>query len=388
MGLHHLLTGSYSNSSLYLLAFDTVARTLTLNSTVPGFGLHQFVTSNAARDVIYATTMSEPPLIFSWSRTKDNVITHINTANVTTSFCYISDNGDYTFSAGGSGARINAIDEDGGIGDIVNEMFYVPQQEIPRVDKTRAAVVSMENPLDMELGSTDTRDFFQLYGAHGFDVNVNNKGFVPHLGWDAIFMYDIAKNGSADLLSINLSPEVNDGPRNVYPSEDGKWLYVINEHSQYLDVYEVGERDLKHKQRASVIPDEVRGKYTYRSNAVRLSRDRKTIFTSTRSWNNTEANGWVAAFELSEHGNLTNTRAVALYEAPLSLGSAGGLRVAFWEDETNADPQGVTDYMYLSDTQEGYMYILGWAPSTKTLCQVAALHYPDNAQPYEAVWLD
>jgi carboxy-cis,cis-muconate cyclase len=82
MGVHHLLTGSYSNSSLYLLAFDTIAKTLTLNNTVPGFGLHQFLNTNAARDVIYATAMSEPPRIFSWSRTQDNVITHINTANV------------------------------------------------------------------------------------------------------------------------------------------------------------------------------------------------------------------------------------------------------------------------------------------------------------------
>jgi hypothetical protein len=40
-------------------------------------------------------------------------------------------------------------------------------------------------------------------------------------------MYDILKNGSAELLSINLSPEVDDGPRNVYPSADGKWLYVV-----------------------------------------------------------------------------------------------------------------------------------------------------------------
>jgi carboxy-cis,cis-muconate cyclase len=40
-------------------------------------------------------------------------------------------------------------------------------------------------------------------------------------------MYDIHKNGTAELLSINLSPEEHDGPRNVYPSEDGKWLYVV-----------------------------------------------------------------------------------------------------------------------------------------------------------------
>ena len=82
MVTHHLLTGSYTNSSLYLLAFDTIARTLTLNATVPGFGLHQFVTSNAARDRIYATTMSEPPRIFSWAMTPDYKFTHLNTVNV------------------------------------------------------------------------------------------------------------------------------------------------------------------------------------------------------------------------------------------------------------------------------------------------------------------
>ncbi|KAH7395346.1 Lactonase, 7-bladed beta-propeller-domain-containing protein [Phaeosphaeria sp. MPI-PUGE-AT-0046c] len=311
--------------------------------------------------------MSEPPRIFSWSRTEDNVITHINTANVTTSSCYISDNGDYAFSAGGSGARINAIDEDGGIGEMTAEMFYVPEEEMKNVDKTRAAV---------------------LYGAHGFDVNVNNKGFVPHLGLESIFMYDIHENGTAKLLSVNLSPGNYDGPRNVLPSEDGKWLYVINEHSQYLDVWAIGETSLTHKQRASVIPDNYRSKYTYRSNSVRISRDHKTIFSSTRSWNNTEANGWVAAFALSDNGDLKSTEALTYYEAPLSLGSAGGLRVAFWEDETNCDVEGVTDYMYLSDTQEGYMYVLSWTPSTRVIAEVASLDYPNGAQPYEAVWLD
>ena len=40
-------------------------------------------------------------------------------------------------------------------------------------------------------------------------------------------MYDIAENGTATLLSVNLSPESGDGPRNTYPSKDGKWLYVV-----------------------------------------------------------------------------------------------------------------------------------------------------------------
>lgn len=96
----------------------------------------------------------------------------------------------------------------------------------------------------------------------------------------------------------------------------------------------------------------------------------------------------MAAFALSDRGDLATTDALAYYQAPLTLGSAAGLRVAFWEDETNSDPNGVTDYMYLSDTSEGYMYVLSWDPSSKTIAEVAALHYPDGAQPYEAVWLD
>jgi carboxy-cis,cis-muconate cyclase len=133
---------------------------------------------------------------------------------------------------------------------------------------------------------------------------------------------------------------------------------------------------------------DVRGKYTFRSNTVQPSRDGKYLFTSTRSWNNTEANGYAAGFQLDDRGYLQTEKAVAFYEAPLTLGSAGGLRVAFWEDETNKDPSGVTDYMYLSDNSEGYMYILGWAPSNHSLDLVTELHYPDNATPYEAVWLD
>lgn len=131
----------------------------------------------------------------------------------------------------------------------------------------------------------------------------------------------------------------------------------------------------------------MRGQYTYRSNAAQLSRDGKTIFTSTRGWNDAEANGWVAAFALTSEGLLKSEDALTYYQAPLTLGSAGGLRVAFWEDETNNDREGLTDYMYLSDTSLGFMYILGWMPSTKRLSEVARYRY-SNASPYEAVWLD
>ncbi|KAL5337057.1 Lactonase, 7-bladed beta-propeller-domain-containing protein [Aspergillus crustosus] len=367
MHFHHLLTGSYTDTSLFLLAFDSVSRTLSLNSTIPGYGLHQYVTSNAAKDRVYATTMSEPPQLFSWTVDKDYQFTHLEMTNITSSSCYISEDGRYTYSAGGPTGQIHALDNDGVIGDLVDEVYFIPEEDIPSVDKTRAAV---------------------LYGGHAFDVNANSKGFVPHLGMNSIFMYDIADNGTARLQSINLSPTEGDGPRNSYPSKDGRLLYVINEHTQWLDIYEIRETDLKHVQRASAIPDSLRDRYTFRSNTVQPSRDGKYLFTSTRSWNNTEANGHVAVFELDRRGYLKREQAVASYEAPVTLGAAGGLRVAPWEDETNRDRRGLTDYMYLSDTSEGWMYILGWTPASKTLEMVASLQYPDGAAPYEATWLD
>ncbi|KAL2825509.1 Lactonase, 7-bladed beta-propeller-domain-containing protein [Aspergillus cavernicola] len=345
--------GFYTNSTLFLLAFDTTSRTLTLNSTIPGFGLHQFVTSNEAKVRVYATTMSEPPRLFTWGVDENLQFTHLSTNNITSSACYISNDGQYSFSAGGPTAQINSLGDNGVIGNQTNELYLIPVEDIDSVDKTRNAV---------------------LHGAHAFNVNVNNKGFVPHLGMNSIFMYDIADNGTAQLQSINLSPTEGDGPRNSYSSEDGKLLYVV---PQWLDVYEVGETQLKHIQRASVIPEDVRGYHTFRSNTVQPSKYGKYLFTSTRSWESPEVNGYAAVFEVNDDGYLIKEHAVTFYEAPVTL-----------EDETNCDPEGLTDYMYLSDTSQGWIFILGWTPSEQTLDLVASLQYPDNASPYEATWLD
>lgn len=86
--VHHLVSGSYTNTTLFLLAFDSIARTLTLNSSIPGFGLHQFVTSNAAKNRVYATAMSEPPQLFAWSVDEKYQFTHINTINISMFFMF------------------------------------------------------------------------------------------------------------------------------------------------------------------------------------------------------------------------------------------------------------------------------------------------------------
>lgn len=59
--------GSFKSTALYLLAFDPVQRTLSVASTVEGYGPHQYLATNAARDRLYATTWASPPILSSWA---------------------------------------------------------------------------------------------------------------------------------------------------------------------------------------------------------------------------------------------------------------------------------------------------------------------------------
>jgi carboxy-cis,cis-muconate cyclase len=161
--VHHLLTGSYTNHTLFLLAFDTIAKTLNLQQQVPAFGLHQFVTTNAARDRVYATTMSEPPQLFSWSVGKDYSFTHLNTVNIckrshsmsdigniltqilASTSCYFSDDGSFAYTASGPTAQIHTLNDDGSLGNEIQQMIFVPQEEFKNVNKTRAANVGLSS---------------------------------------------------------------------------------------------------------------------------------------------------------------------------------------------------------------------------------------------------
>lgn len=107
----------------------------------------------------------------------------------------------------------------------------------------------------------------------------------------------------------------------------------------------------------AVSQDFVANTHTYRSSAVQFSRNGSIVFTCTRSWNNTEATGRAAAYRMESPDKLPATQTLTYYEAPLSLGSAGGLRVAFRHNEANAKSDIITYYTYFSDTQVGCMYV-------------------------------
>ena len=157
------------------------------------------------------------------------------------SSCYFSDNGKYAFSAGGPTARINQLDADGGIGKQVDEMLFVPQDDLKNVNKTRASVVSRYIGLSLDIHTNEMLFSFGVLTALMSTLTTKASFLMctscrvlrypvtnTISGWDAIFMYDIADNGTSELLSVNLTPETHDGPRNNYPSKDGRHLYVVS----------------------------------------------------------------------------------------------------------------------------------------------------------------
>lgn len=67
-------------------------------------------------------------------------------------------------------------------------------------------------------------------------------------------MYDVQPDGRLHFVDEFPSFGEHDGPRHVVPSPDGKKLYVVTEHTSWVDVYAVGKASLEHLQRLSVIP--------------------------------------------------------------------------------------------------------------------------------------
>jgi carboxy-cis,cis-muconate cyclase len=97
--------------------------------------------------------------LFTWGVDQDYQFTHLSTVNISdyipaaaswdnflkfiaSSACYISDDGQYSFSAGGPTAQIYSLGDDGVIGYQTDELYLIPIEDIDSVDKTRDAVVS------------------------------------------------------------------------------------------------------------------------------------------------------------------------------------------------------------------------------------------------------
>lgn len=96
--------------------------------------------------------------------------------------------------------------------------------------------------------------------AHGFELdNVNKRAFVPDLGNDRLFVYNIDfENGhlnANDPFYVQL--EAGEGPRHCILTPNRKYLYVINEMGSSIYGYAYDEKTgaLKFLQKVSTLPE-------------------------------------------------------------------------------------------------------------------------------------
>ncbi|KAF9447476.1 hypothetical protein P691DRAFT_706754 [Macrolepiota fuliginosa MF-IS2] len=303
--LFHLVSGSFRSLSLFLLAFDPARRTINHVQTISNLGPHQYVATNQHKDKIFTTTWAQPPSLQSWSLERSNSnpwrISHLNTVPITATSSYIDIPPPFThiYSVGGPTGEVHLVDEHlGGFGEKMQEILFVPKEELPHADKTRVAL---------------------RYGSHGIESTSTpaySLTFVPVLGTDTIEIYSRnLTSGSLTHLSSSHSPRgpgAHDGPRHVKIHPNGKILYCVTEHSNFVDLYEINTNttfpSLTHVASHSLLPDHLQtSSLQYRGDTLLLTPPTPAhpspyaLFATTRG-STPDMRGWLAIFAIDENG--------------------------------------------------------------------------------------
>ncbi|KAJ7176569.1 hypothetical protein C8R46DRAFT_1076684 [Mycena filopes] len=361
--VHHILSGSFRSLSLFLLAFSPVRLTLDLVQTIPAFGPHQYIglgphAQNGHARVAYTTSWALPPKLHSWAieQQPDGVrVRLVDSVDIAATSSYITVPPPYShiYSAGGPSAQVHKLPpaETPGIGPHVQEIYFVPQSEWEAADKTRKAL---------------------RYGSHGiefaFPAGSPALAFIPVLGSSTIEIYSRAEDGSLINIDSSSAPQragteaaEEDGPRHVKVHPNGRVLYCVTEHSNYLDVYTISPPSgngpiLTYVASRSLIPPRLREaapdntttpKATYRGDTLALAPSTpekpapESIFVTTRGGEGETTSGWVSVFRLDAEGMFSgdvenNPYLVERYKARTTGGKAHALDIKAKAD----DPDG------------------------------------------------
>ncbi|KAJ3982433.1 hypothetical protein F5890DRAFT_369407 [Lentinula detonsa] len=359
----HVLAGSFRSLSLFLLAFSPAKRTLSLVHQVPGYGPHQYVTTDRGKtrslrrqadgkldgSIAYTTSWAVPPILSSWEITPEWQINHLDNVPITAVSSYITLPPPYThiYSMGGPTGEVHLRSpQTGSFAEKVQEVLFVPSDRLADADKSRKAL---------------------RYGSHAIEFThipgTNTRlAFVPVLGTNSIEVY-LHNPDSGYLIHVYSSPSprngVDDGPRHVKIHPNGKMLYCVTEHNNLLDVYSISEREqtnstetestwstnpLTHLGTRSLLPPHLsypnapmKTVHRFRGDTLMLGPGAEEgqlpteIWTTTRG--TTEADrGWINVFKLDKAGMfipspssneiLSAEEGVERYETPTSGGKA------------------------------------------------------------------
>ena len=121
---------------------------------------------------------------------------------------------------------------------------------------------------------------------------------VCDLGCDRVNFYDYKKSGGLDKPVITLKADPGDGPRHAIFSNDGKFLFVVNELSSTVTSYKAG--DFTRIGKWSMLPEGCTLKETEtKAAAIKLTADGKILMASNRGHDS------IAFYAVNEDGTLT-----------------------------------------------------------------------------------
>lgn len=180
--------------------------------------------------------------------------------------------------------------------------------------------------------------------AHSIDLNpVGNRVYAADLGTDKVYVYDPSDLSLLDIIEM----DPGDGPRHFEFSAGGNMLYVINELSSTISVFEV--KDGKHRriQKISTLPADYQGEnktadihlhpsvgFLYGSNRGHDSIVYYTVLEDGKlelgGWLNTDIS-WPRNFAVSPDGNwllVANRNSNLINSFPLIDGIPGKMQSA------------------------------------------------------------
>jgi carboxy-cis,cis-muconate cyclase len=277
----------------------------------------------------------------------------------------------FLYSAGGPTGEIHYIDAQSGA-------LLAKKEELIFLKKGKSALASADK----------TRKALR-YGAHSVDIGAHNLAYIADVGRNSVLVYSYdPESGSLHFLNEVASPDAHDGPRHVVPSYSGKHVFVVTEHTSFVDVFRIGSPSkgaLQHIQRVSVLPDRNHKTKDYRGDTVRLSPDGKYLFATTRGMT-TSQKGFIKVWNINEDASKQVLSEKLIYTTRNSGGKAHAIEFAprYGGEDLSSD------FAVFTDDEQGYVSILEW--NGNDLQDVATIQLPplDNGEAQgasQAAWI-
>lgn len=372
------LVGTFYSPKLFTLRF-TPPGSLEIKKTSEACGGHSWLTLSKDHGFLYTTVWGEPPLVAAYKINEDGSVTLLNSKPVKSMSGYVVASETHLYSAGGPTGEVFAINADGSLGDLVQELSFREEQGTNDGQKNGVA----------------HGNFGGLrHGSHSVDFSPDGRSlYIADIGHNCVWTYSVDVNAASTgkvPLTLGMKWKAsrgNDGPRHTWPHPNGKYLYSLQEHSSMVDVLSVADdgTTLTLVGGVKIIPEDKDPK-DYWADEVRLSRPVKGapryLYASTRGLEK-KTMGYVAAFKLDENG-LIDGDVIDIYETATSGGIANAI-----EPAPDMQEHPGLEYIAMTDSEEGLVFVLSF--DGKQIREVARTQLVgDNGKPLAAataVWL-